>query len=70
MMVARIRWSHYAVVTILTLLFSMVWLVALVLRIFFNKHLENVSTLDGVMLLIVGYWFSTAALKSNPEEKE
>jgi putative flippase GtrA len=54
-------WTRFQVTTALTFFVSCVWMVGLGFRIFSHLSLEVAPTLDAAMLLILGYWFSTAA---------
>jgi hypothetical protein len=44
-------------------------MIGLGFRIFGNAKIEAGPTLDAAMLLILGYWFSTAAITKNGDTK-
>ena len=49
-------------VTIFTLLMTGAWVVSFVVRVFDEKFVPP-ATVDAGMLLVLGYWFSTNALR-------
>jgi putative flippase GtrA len=63
------RLSRFTVVSGLTVVVSIVWLGMFVVRLFWHISSEAAPTIDAAMLLILGYWFSSTAVKNSEEEK-
>lgn len=65
MLARRRAIDRHVVVTVLTLIVCFVWLVMFCLRIFAHVSIEGAPTMDAAMLLVLGYWFSSNAMKEN-----
>lgn len=60
--------NSQAIITGLTLLVSVAWLISFVIRIW---HPWDGSTVaDTAMLLVLGFWFGTKALKKEPSNDD
>lgn len=63
--------SRYLIVSALTFIVTICWSGLFIARTFFNVGVSAGPTLDAAMLLILGYWFSTTAIrKDNGDGKE
>jgi putative flippase GtrA len=67
-MASRWRLNRYVIITTLTLLISTSWLSVFLARVFFHLNIEAAPGLDAGMLIILGYWFSTAAMRDDDDD--